>query len=102
MGSAYVIGSVGAKYRMKPVRTATFDGKKYEVIIQELDGLVSGRGDRVISVNRDPNTKIGLETIIHETLHSCSWSKSEKVVTRTACDIARFLWRLGYRYTQSN
>ena len=82
---------------MRPVQSAILNGKKYEVIIQELDGLVSRKGGRVISVNRDPNTRIGLETIIHECLHVESWSKSEKAVERTAREVARLLWRLGYR-----
>jgi hypothetical protein len=39
----------------------------------------------------------GLETALHESLHACNFDKSEAQVTQTAHDIARFLWRLGYR-----
>lgn len=46
---------------------------------------------------RDMGTRIGLETLIHESLHACNWKASEENVTQTAHDIARFLWRLGYR-----
>ena len=38
-----------------------------------------------------------MEISIHEALHACNWNKSEEVVAQTAKDIARFLWRLGYR-----
>lgn len=38
-----------------------------------------------------------LEVIIHEFLHAADWSKDEEWVERVAADLARFLWRLGYR-----
>ena len=45
----------------------------------------------------DLETRAGLETLIHESLHGCDWNKNEILVEQTAYDIARFLWRLGYR-----
>ena len=82
---------------MKPVRTATFDGIVYEIIVQELDGLVSGKGDRVVLINRNLDTRVGLTTLLHECLHASGWAKSEKVVERTAREAANLLWRLGVR-----
>jgi hypothetical protein len=38
-----------------------------------------------------------LDTIIHESLHACFADLDESVVGETATDIARLLWRLGYR-----
>ena len=34
---------------------------------------------------------------IHEALHACCWWMSEEWVHPAATDIARFLWRLGFR-----
>jgi hypothetical protein len=38
-----------------------------------------------------------LDTTIHEALHATFEKLSEKSVEEGATDIARFLWRLGYR-----
>ena len=38
-----------------------------------------------------------LELAIHEALHACHWDTSEEAVGETSHDIARFLWRLGFR-----
>ena len=38
-----------------------------------------------------------LEVVLHETLHSALWDLDEEAVTETAHDIARVLWKLGYR-----
>lgn len=38
-----------------------------------------------------------LETIIHELLHACYWDMDEEAIHHPAEDIARVLWRLGYR-----
>ncbi|MCE5185012.1 MAG: hypothetical protein LLF76_02680 [Planctomycetaceae bacterium] len=38
-----------------------------------------------------------LELLIHEALHACDFKDSEEKVSTSAQDIARFLWRVGYR-----
>lgn len=43
-----------------------------------------------------------LEVIIHELLHFAHWDLDEEAVTDTAADIARVLWRLGWRDDVSN
>ena len=40
-----------------------------------------------------------LETLIHEGLHACQWDLDESAVHESAADIARLLWRAGYRRT---
>jgi len=82
---------------MKEVKTATFNGRKYHIIIDALDGNVDTDDKYWLIIERDLNHKIGLETAIHEALHACSWATQEGKVEMTARDIARFLWRLGYR-----
>ena len=38
-----------------------------------------------------------LEVIIHECLHAADWTKDEEFIEAEARDIAKILWRLGYR-----
>lgn len=40
-----------------------------------------------------------LDTIIHEVLHAADWHKTEEWVNTVASDLARILWKLGYRRT---
>jgi len=79
------------------VKTHTFNGIKYHVILEDLDGNCDTDNKFWIVIERDLTKKIGLETAIHESLHACRWTAREKTVEVTAKDIARFLWRLGYR-----
>jgi len=38
-----------------------------------------------------------LEVLIHEMVHAAGWHIDEQFVERFAADVARALWRLGYR-----
>jgi len=38
-----------------------------------------------------------LDTNIHEALHAAVWCLDEPTISQTAHDLARMLWRLGYR-----
>jgi len=82
---------------MKKVRTHTFNNTKYHIILDDLDGNCDTDNKFWLIIERDLNTRIGLETAIHEALHACDWAAHENKVEMTAKDIARFLWRLGYR-----
>lgn len=82
---------------MTPVKTHTFDGRKYHIIVDDLDGNCDTDTKLWLIIERDLRERVGLETVIHESLHACAWSASEKKVSQTAKDIARFLWRLGFR-----
>ena len=78
-------------------KTHTFNGLKYSIVIGELDGYCDTDFKFAIVIERDLKKRIGLETAIHEGLHACNWNAREEKVTKTANDIARFLWNLGYR-----
>ena len=83
------------------MKTHTFRGTKYDInIVGEIDGITddprSTRPSVVLCAKM--NTRVGLEAAIHEGLHACSYVTKEEVVTQTAKDIARFLWRLGFRH----
>ena len=41
-----------------------------------------------------------LEIELHELLHAADWSKDEQWIGPIADDLARVLWRLGYRKTE--
>lgn len=85
---------------MKSVKTATFNGIKYDVKFTEpVDGICdSPTGARPsLTVFADMDTKCGLESAIHESLHACFWAKTDEKVEQTARDITSLLWRLGYR-----
>jgi len=86
--------------RRKQVRlpkTATFAGRLYHLIFGEMDGNCDTDDKYWLMVESDLSKCVGLETVIHEALHACRWAAHEKTVDRDAKDIARFLWRLGYR-----
>lgn len=38
-----------------------------------------------------------LETLIHECLHAAFWDADEYAISETSCDIAKVLWKLGYK-----
>jgi hypothetical protein len=50
-----------------------------------------------IRINRSLEGEEKLETIIHECLHAANWHYAEESLAQAAEDIARVLWRLGYR-----
>ena len=80
------------------IRTHTFNGRKYKIDIGPFDGsCVCYTCEREMHILVPLEERIGLETAIHEALHACSWPASESTVEITAHDIARFLWRIGYR-----
>lgn len=82
------------------VKTATFNGVNYEI---QLTDPVYGSCDPpqkakpTIFVAVKPHTRKELEILLHESLHASCWAKSEDLVTQTAADLVRLLWRLGYR-----
>ena len=88
---------------MRPVKTHSFRGKRFTIDLDpDMAGCCDhpeGKGLPSIIVLSDMDTKQGLEHLIHESLHACRWSKHEEDVHETADDIARLLWRLGFRRT---
>lgn len=85
----------------RPVKTATFNGVKYTIEKDTvLDGYVDLPGEpetRVLHINGKLGPFDFLETAIHEALHASIPSEDEEMVERVGKEIARFLYRLGYR-----
>ena len=82
------------------VKSHQFHGRPHKISIGEIDGWCDQYKKQLyihINIDESEDSKRFLETAIHESLHACNWKASEDNVTQTAYDIARFLWRLGYR-----
>lgn len=60
---------------------------------------VTGKEIRVSSALKDCEQ---LEVILHELMHAADWRASEEHVEEVADDIARALWRIGYRIREVN
>ena len=80
------------------IRSHTFNGKRFKVY--NLAGLPAGDlgacGDRYIKVPIDGDTLEELDAIIHEGLHAAT-PLNEESVCIAAMDVAKLLWRLGWR-----
>ena len=79
-------------------------GNKYwNLLFTELDEETGGECDspdtngKQIRIATDLKKQDELEVIIHELLHAADWSKDEEWVEVIADDIARVLWKLGWR-----
>lgn len=67
-----------------------------EKLPRKLDGLCNA-DNRVITVQPHLSGERELDVLIHEMLHACHWDLAEESITETASDLARVLFRLGYR-----
>ena len=82
------------------MKTHTFNGVKYDVHFGARYGDCDPPNKITpnwVNCVEDKESRKFLEICIHESLHACSWKASEEKVTQTAYDIARLLWKLGYR-----
>ena len=82
------------------IKTHTFRGQAFDVTFTEdVDGLCvkpnHPKGEVLLFTERPP--KQFLESAIHEAMHAMNWSIPEDVILERAHELARWLWRLGYR-----
>lgn len=76
--------------------------KKYNLVYKKLkkcDGFCSHPDypNRTITVDNTLKDPRLLEVIIHECLHGLLWVLDEETVENGSTDIAKVLWKLGYR-----
>lgn len=64
---------------------------------EDLYGICYAKTRRIEVATEDVSEQELLDTIIHELLHGADTSKAEWWIKRTARDISKTLWRLGYR-----
>lgn len=82
--------------------TAVFGGVRYRLDATPIDGScdpLRGRDPAITFPAGLSHNVYGLELLLHEGLHACHFSSQERTVERTAKDLARFLWRCGWRWT---
>lgn len=79
-------------------------GKYWELIYdshlpKDCDGLCDSPTDesKRIRIRSTLKNIDELETLIHECLHAALWDADEPAVSDTARDVAKVLWKLGYR-----
>lgn len=82
----------------------TILGKRWNLVHEPLDGRANHgyceRPDtrrKKIVVNSKLKDEALLAVEIHEMLHAADWYRDEEWVEAVGSDIAKVLWRLGYR-----
>ncbi len=89
----------------RPVKSHIFRGRRYRIKhvppskIKDEYGWCDGpeRKCKTIAIDNSLEELQQLDTYIHEAFHASNWDIDEAAVEQTATDIAKFLWRLGYR-----
>ena len=77
-------------------------GKVWEFVRKRLD-MIDGQCDgpsvagKRIHVDSALTGERELDVIVHELTHAAHWDLAEEAVDEFATDLARALWRLGYR-----
>lgn len=88
------------------IQSHVFREKKFSLHWQKPDSKSHGQCDHRDSVGKRmfiaPNLSELelLETALHEPLHACYPDLDEDSVDVGAADMARFLWRMGFRLTK--
>ena len=78
-------------------------GKYWKLIFSKLRGDYLGKcdapdtNDKKIRISKNLEEVEELDVLIHELLHAADWYKDEEWVERTASEIAKVLWKLGWR-----
>lgn len=88
----------------KKVKTIKLRGRRFKLtksgsISSDTRGFCTHVDDKNKTICLDAKLKDEeeLEVYIHEFLHACFWDMDEAAVEEAGEDIARALWRLGYR-----
>ena len=86
--------------KRRTVRSHRFSSGVFDICVENNDGLTilikrNKRGE--MFVRKDLSPAMTLETIIHESLHAEFPYMSEARVDNAGRNIARLLWRMGYR-----
>lgn len=91
----------------RPIRSHVFRGRRYTITSRLGKDAVGGCDGPPSVSGKELSLKRGLKgielltTAIHEGLHATNWDLDETTVDETSTDIAKFLWRLGFRQIDS-
>ena len=81
--------------------------KRYELVFQKMPAGQHGECDspdsksKQIRISNTLKDEQLIEILLHEMLHGLNWRDSEEHIDESGRDLARVLWRLGYRRVQS-
>ena len=80
----------------------TIRGKRWSLVFTRLKkayGTCDAKSvpNKKIRISNKLHNVRQLDTIIHELMHAGMWDIDEECVHEMATDIARVLWKLGYR-----
>lgn len=83
-------------------------GRRYQLVFTKL-GREQARGScdppsirgKQIRIDERLSGEEELEVVLHELLHACDWRADEEHIEQQASDMARVLWRLGWRKNNS-
>ena len=85
----------------------TIRGKRWNLQFRKLRDGSLGKCDspeatnKKIVVNPNQSGVDVLGTLIHEMMHAAHWDLDEEAIDTTSVDIARVLWKLGYRVREN-
>jgi hypothetical protein len=99
--------------RLRRVRSHTFRGKKYRIVVraipdkEEANGFTESPSTKCKKMVIDPRCKVHdsdrelLKTLLDESLHCVWFDIDNDVIDTVSRDIANFLYRAGYRMTDA-
>jgi hypothetical protein len=70
---------------------------RWDYVLEPICGITVY--DKIVVIKPSRENRDRLDTFVHETLHASCKGMSEAEVTRVAADLAKVLWRAGYRRT---
>ena len=86
------------------VRSHTFRGKTWRVKMRKRPAKASyaqiddpTTKQKTIWVDPKMRDFVKFRALLHESWHAVDWDLAEDAVEKNADDVARFLWRMGYR-----
>ena len=89
--------------KIKITMRITILNKRWKLVRRHTGPVADGHCDppnaphKQISVHSGLRGERELEVFIHEMMHAADWSKDEDWVRDLSQDMAKVLWRLGYR-----
>lgn len=87
-----------AKFKLPSFTHHTFNKTRYCIDFKPFDASCDdpklGGPPEITFPKGFKPTRYGLELLLHECLHACDFTASEKTVERTAEEISKLLWKL--------
>jgi hypothetical protein len=78
-------------------------GKRWNLVFERISGKTAGLCDpptelkKKIIIHDNLSEQETLRVICHEVLHAAYWDMDESAIDEASADLAKILWKLGYR-----